>query len=117
MTTPTYSTGKINITAGNAVVVGVGTAFLTEARPNQYMVIPGLAQVFQVISVADDTHLTLRSPVPGLAGNTLWGLVYGLANDFTPTLSLPCPTAHSLDSNAQVVRALRILDVEIPNPV
>ena len=52
-------TGTIGVTAGSAVAIGVGTAWLTEIKPNDYLTIGGYTE--PVKSVESNTALTLWS--------------------------------------------------------
>jgi len=51
--------GTVATTSGSANIVGTGTAFLSQLRINDVVIVTG--QTAKVKAIADDTHLTLAS--------------------------------------------------------
>ena len=62
----TASPGTVATTNGSPVVVGTGTTFVGNYRPNDPILINGV--FFTVLSVTDNTHLTLTSNASSTAG-------------------------------------------------
>jgi hypothetical protein len=109
-----YTDGTIGLVCNTSTIKGDGTAFLANAKVGQFVSIPGLKQIFHIKSVDSDLQLTVFETIPGPTGNTLFGLVYAIATDFTPTLNLPMPGRNHLNSQALINRGLKILDLEMP---
>lgn len=59
-----YNTGTVSITAGTTGAVGVGTSWLNAVRANDILWINGVD--CRVLTVVDNTHVTLAYPWPGL---------------------------------------------------
>lgn len=70
-----YVTGTADVTNGSAAVVGTGTAWLANVNPGHTFVGPGGADTKLVLSVQDDTHLTLAG---NYAGATAAGAAYSI---------------------------------------
>lgn len=81
-----YTTGTVNMVNGSATVVGVGTAFVanvnTGATPDGFL-IDGEGVYYTVLSVTDDTHLTLSVNYAGTTGD---GKSYQVARDWDALL-------------------------------
>jgi hypothetical protein len=78
MTLPTYyNTGTASVANGSTAVTGVGTSWVAFVAANDYFQANGLS--VRILSVTDNTHLTLASPWPG---STLSGASYEV--EFTP---------------------------------
>lgn len=57
-------TGKITFTALSAAVIGTaGTLFTTELFPGEFIENTADGTLYKILSIADDTHLTLVAPV------------------------------------------------------
>jgi hypothetical protein len=63
----TVLAGTVAVTGGSAAVVGTSTTFTTSLTVGQWLVIQGdtTATPYQVLSITDDTHLTLASNYGG----------------------------------------------------
>ena len=70
-----YITGTADVTNGSAAVVGTGTAWAGNVNPRHLFVGPGGVDSKLVLSVQDDTHLTL---VANYAGATASGAAYSV---------------------------------------
>jgi hypothetical protein len=71
---PTYTTGTVTVTNADATVLGVGTAWLTEAQAgNTFVSADGVE--YTVLSVTSNTALELTT---NYAGSTLAGQTYTL---------------------------------------
>ncbi|MFH1981760.1 MAG: hypothetical protein ABIL58_07945 [Pseudomonadota bacterium] len=81
-----YSAGTVSIANGSAVVIGNGTAFLSNVAIGQLFKVKGIPATFEVQLIADDTHLTLDAP---WSGSNQVDVEYIVAKDFTPTFGLP----------------------------
>ena len=65
-TVPVYTTKTGTITTSGKNVIGVGTLFVTEVRPGDWMVdINNFDELRKVVSITDDTHLVVDSPFQG----------------------------------------------------
>ena len=102
-----YNTGSVNVTNGNAVVVGVSTSWLAEVNVGDIFSIVGSGVWYTVGSVDTDLQITLNS---NYAGATQSGQLYVITRDFTPSLGLPYPTTGDLETAAILKRALMLLD-------
>lgn len=71
-------TGTVDVTNGQATVVGHGTLWLLYARKGQKMHFPGQLRVYTVLSVEDDEHLTLSQ---NWGGSTITGQPFELKRD------------------------------------
>jgi hypothetical protein len=84
-------TGTLAVTQGSVDIVGTGTAFTTELKAGQWLVIEDVAYVIN--SIADATHLKLEKPYAGTTASLLsatasekpsadktrsFGLIYGV---------------------------------------
>ena len=107
-----YSDGTIQITGGSKTIVGSGTKFLSRVAVGQYLAIWGLAGVFKIAGVTDDVTLQMNINLPG--SQIVRNLSYVVCDHFTPFLSLPLMQPGSINTNQQMQRVLRILDLELP---
>jgi len=69
---PTINTGTITLTAGNNIVTGVSTSFLTEFNPGEYLVVKNVTtnnyQVMRITNVTSNTSMTVADlPVESIA--------------------------------------------------
>ena len=84
--TPRYEVGTITATNGSAAVVGVGTAFLTNAKAGDKLYVGAIGQDdpaaiwYEVLSVTDDLNLVLTA---NFAEATAPGVSYTLRQLFT----------------------------------
>jgi len=78
-----YSTGTVAVTNSSAIVTGTGTNFRAGAVVGHGLNIAGAT--FEIVSVQDETHLTLAKPYPGATAT-------GVAYSITPTQSLAMTT-------------------------
>lgn len=60
--------GTVTFTAGSAAVTGAGTSFTTEAPAGSFVKVQGTDVWGEVLSVADNTHLTLAAVWAGATG-------------------------------------------------
>lgn len=80
-----YVTGTVNMTNNSAAVVGVGTAFVANVAAGDGFLIVGETVYYTVLSITDDTHLTLSVNYAGVTGT---GKTYQIARDWTANLGL-----------------------------
>jgi hypothetical protein len=110
-----YRTGTVSVTNGSNQVVGEGTAWLTNVYKGALFSLPGVAGVYTVASIADDTHLTLSAP---WAGATAEDVEYWATIDFTPIHGLPLVQPFDLDATRVIEQALVMIDEALgPSPV
>lgn len=64
--TPVYRTGTISVNGVN--VIGVGTTFLTNVKAGDRFKVDAEQTFVTVLTVVDDTHLTLSSAYPAIYG-------------------------------------------------
>ncbi|AWJ92819.1 hypothetical protein Sp245p_23540 (plasmid) [Azospirillum baldaniorum] len=65
-----YKVGRVAVTNGSAAVVGTGTKWAGKFKPGDLFALAGGAFVpYEIVSVADDTHLTLATPFAGMGGD------------------------------------------------
>lgn len=76
-----YKTGTVSVTNGSAAVVGVDTLWLTQAAAGDLFTLDG-AKFYEVLSITDNTHLTLASVYTGA---TLSAQAYAIIRNFTST--------------------------------
>tara|TARA_R110002110_G_scaffold115958_12_gene287259 strand:+ start:243 stop:4517 length:4275 start_codon:yes stop_codon:yes gene_type:complete len=77
----TYNTGTVDVTEGDATVVGTGTAFTSEVSAGDRFQRDGDLVTYTVDSVTDDTHLELTEEYAGVTGT---GLDYAITLIGTP---------------------------------
>lgn len=80
-----YTTGTVNMTNNSAAVVGVGTAFVANVTAGDGFLIAGEIVYYTVLSITDNTHLTLSVVYAGATGN---GKTYQISRDWTVNLGL-----------------------------
>lgn len=80
-----YQAGTVNMTNNSAAVVGVGTAFVANVTAGDGFLISGETIYYTVLSITDDTHLTLSVVYAGVTGN---GKAYQISRDWTVNLGL-----------------------------
>lgn len=84
--TPRYEAGTVSVTNANAIVVGVGTSFIANAKAGDQLFVGAIGKTdpaaawVTVQSVTDDTHLVLTVP---WSGTTLATQAYTLRQRFT----------------------------------
>lgn len=73
----TILTGTLSVTNGSAAVVGTGTAFTTALSVGNWLIISNDATKtpYQVLTITDDTHLTLAANYGGATAAGLTGTV------------------------------------------
>ena len=76
-----YKSGSVSVTNGSASVVGGDTLWATQAAAGDLFTLDG-AKFYEVLSVTDNTHLTLAS---AYAGTTLSAQAYAIIRNFTST--------------------------------
>ncbi|MGR0185424.1 tail fiber protein [Azospirillum aestuarii] len=65
-----YKVGRVAVINGSAAVVGFGTNWANKFKPGDIFALAGGAFVpYEIVSVADDTHLTLATPFAGPGGD------------------------------------------------
>lgn len=106
--TPSYVTGTVAVTNGSAAVVGTGTAWNTSIgnssprkniQAGDFIFVGSAAQNaispaggwYEVLSVTDDTHLTLKT---NYTGSTASGQAYTGRQCFTGTFDTPWATEY-----------------------
>ena len=78
-----YKTGTVAVTNGSGAVVGTDTAFLQNCKGGDMFTVDK-SRFYEILSVADDTHLTLAE---GYAGSTDAASSYSIIPNFTNTLN------------------------------
>lgn len=87
-------TGTVAVTNGSAAVVGTGSAFLTQVAIGDRIRIGADAPIYTVLTVPDDTHLTLASNYNGVtasglayvrSGQVSGAIAYDASNDTVQT--------------------------------
>lgn len=84
--TPRYETGTIQVTNGDATVIGTGTAWLTEAKAGDFLYVGAIGQNdptatwYEIASITSDTELELTVTYPGANSS---GESYTLRQCFT----------------------------------
>jgi len=110
--TPAYATGTIAVTNGSAAVVGTGTAFNTaiasgarkNVRAGDFIFVGSATENaispsggwYKVLSVTDDTHLTLTA---SYTGSTASGQAFTARQCFSGTLDNPWATEYFTNAN------------------
>ena len=91
--------GTVTATNGSAAVTGVGTAFLTQLQPGQFIVIRG--QSYRVVQIASNTSLSIS---PEYRGTTIANAIVSQTIDFKTPQSQwldPCngagPSGYNID--------------------
>ncbi len=107
-----YTDGTISITGGSDLVTGQGTKFKSHVVAGSALMIWGLSTPFTIIEVIDDATLRIDVRIAGV--NTLYSLSYAISDHFSPALDMPLLAPDSINTQVQMVRALEILDREIP---
>ena len=80
---PWYRAGVVNVTNGSVNIIGIGTTWSNGAVPAgaAFSLIDtsgaAIAPFYEVLSVTDDTHITLKTPYGGM---TVTGAQYALWN-------------------------------------
>lgn len=87
-----YRTGSITLTNNSDQVSGIGTAWLTQVRPADVLLVNG--DLFEIESVESDTSLTL---VANYSGSTAAGLSYAIV----PTGLMPAELSRNLSALQQ----------------
>ena len=78
-----YRTGTVNVTQNSKALTGADTYWLTAGlNPGDLFTIDG-AQFYEVDSVTDNTHLTLKT---AYSGSTKTGVSYSIVRNFTASL-------------------------------
>lgn len=98
-----YKTGTVNVTNGSAVVVGVGTEFLTNVDEGDIFTKVDSGVTYTVGSVTDDTHLVLTG---NYAGATESGISYTISTGFTSPDHIAYPEPGDTQPTATVKRAI-----------
>ena len=78
-----YKAGTASVTNGSGAVVGVNTEFLQNCKSGDMFTVDK-SRFYEILSVADDTHLTLAE---GYAGGTDATSAYSIIPNFTNTLN------------------------------
>jgi hypothetical protein len=108
-----YSDGSLTLIGGSDLIYGSDVAFIdNHVVAGDKVVIWGLQTSFTVIDVLNNWTLQLDKSIPGK--NTVSGAAYVISDDFTPILSMPLISNNSVNTAAQMRRALEILDLELP---
>lgn len=81
-----YNVGTVEVTNGDATVIGTGTAFNTNAATGDLFTLVGSATPYYVGSVTDATHLELAAPY---AGSSASGQSYTIQTSETTNHGLP----------------------------
>ena len=77
-----YREGTVTVTKNSVSVVGTGTYWLTAGlNPGDIFSLDGVTD-YEVLSVADNTHLTLKTPYTGASAS---GSMYHIIRNFTAT--------------------------------
>lgn len=99
-----YRRGTASVSSGSAVVTGVGTEWLTNARVGDSFTVAGAGVLYDVASVASNTSLSLSTPYTGASAT---GAVYAIARDFTSPDNFPELTVGDIETPVILTRAIR----------
>lgn len=102
-----YRTGTVAVTSGSNVVVGTGTAWLSNAGIGHTFKLRGIDVTYEVAAVISDTELRINGFWEGADLN---GQAYQIGTSFTPISGLPYPEAGDVETAAILKRALLLLD-------
>ena len=86
---PWYKSGKVTVTNGSAIVTGLGTTWGDGAVASGAafsLIDPSgaaIAPFYEVLSVTDDTHITLKTPYGGTTVNGAQYALWNLAGEQT----------------------------------
>ena len=78
-----YKTGTASVTSGSGAVVGTNTGFLQNCKSGDMFTVDK-SRFYEILSMADDTHLTLAEEY---AGSTDAASAYSIIPNFTNTLN------------------------------
>jgi hypothetical protein len=106
-----YSTGTVNVTNDNAVVVGVQTDFVSYVSIGDLFKVQGIPVTYEVAGITDETHLTLAETYKG---STDTGLSYTIHRDFTPMLKIPELSSGDIDIEYFFTKGMRTVDYQVP---
>lgn len=109
-----YKTGTVNVVNGNAIVVGVGTAFLANVPVGSWFSKSGSSVSYVVASVQTDLQLTLATNYGGATEN---GIAYWIGTSRTPNHNMPYPEMNDVDSPTLVKQSFLKLDTLLGNAI
>jgi hypothetical protein len=96
-------TGTIAISNGSRSVVGTGTQFRTELNVGDWIKIASKSTYFEILDVADDTNLTLRT-VPGAADAGSAVALFRSPDVFNRSSVLSCDVIGKSDDSGNFIR-------------
>lgn len=105
-----YRFGTVAVTQGSAIVVGTGTEWLTNVAPGYLFAIQKENVWYEVLSVQDDTHLTLKS---NYVATDKSNSSYAVQNLFTTTQKFPLPSYGDVDTASLLGLALAAIDIQL----
>ncbi|MBB3265035.1 hypothetical protein FHW79_002655 [Azospirillum sp. OGB3] len=80
-----YKVGRVAVTNGSTAVVGTGTGWTSKFKEGDIFAVVGATFTpYEIVSVTDNTHLTLATP---FAGPSAGNLSYVVIQNFTSTTS------------------------------
>lgn len=105
-----YRYGTIALTNGSKAVVGTGTEWASEIAQGNKLAVVGEGVYYDVDTVTDDTHLTLKT---AYAGSTQAKVSYAIQRDFTQYTGYALPTFGDVETVALLRQALTVIDNQL----
>lgn len=102
-----YQFGNVDVENGLATVIGHGTFWATEAVAGNLFSIANENVWYEILSVEDDTHLTLKTDY---VGTTKTASRYAIQRDFTPNQTYPIPAYGDTNISSLLKQTLLKLD-------
>jgi hypothetical protein len=84
-----YRIGTADVTNGQMIVLGHGTAWLSQLAPNQLFSVSNENVWYEILSIQNDGQLTLASVY---TGTTKTAVSYAVQRDFTPNQNYAIPS-------------------------
>jgi hypothetical protein len=109
---PQYRSGTVSVTNGSPNVVGQTTSFLANVSAGDLFVIQGEGIWSEILSVTDDTHLTLKS---NYVRDSKTAVAYAIQTDFTAQQNYPMIAYGDTDSASLISLAFNSIDQKLNN--
>ena len=105
-----YLTGTVDVTNGDATVIGNGTAFTAEVSVGDIFVRRGDTVSYLVGSITSDTELELTGNYLGVTGA---GVDYVISRDFTTNFGFPLIERNDVEVDNILKRAIEQIDTRL----
>lgn len=105
-----YTEGTVAVTNGSQTVVGTSTHWVSNVDASYVFKIVADHRFYDVLSVTDDTHLTLSIPYQG---STDSGLSYVIIRDYTANFSFPTITKGDINWPEIISKSLQMIDANL----